>query len=294
MATVADRCLLRLVPEIRPKRPAIGARTVAMFEQLRAEAGIELVGFAYAGSIEKGTGLRRYRDRECSIPGQAVDLVVELAPGERPDHELHQRLALVAERCFVAAGQADELDFRRDGLRWRLLPILAQRGAEGYTQRLLAPGRAVRTSVRAHTLDVRERTRASIERCPTVGFNDCVRLLKWWHAVRPAELELSNFVLERLAIAAHDRLGIHDDFAATLAAWAEWLAEFDVRTLVDPAGDQAPLASACSDHDRRALARWFSDGALALREAMTGSDVQAVAEQLGVRMFGPAIVRAVG
>ncbi|HLT39816.1 MAG TPA: hypothetical protein VK034_26220 [Enhygromyxa sp.] len=296
MATAADRCLLRFVPQIRPKRPSVGARTTAMFEQLRTEAlaeGIELIRFAYAGSIEKGTGLRRYRDRECSIPGQAVDLVVEIAPGESPTHEIYLQLEELAGYCFDAAGQADELDFRRDRLRWRLLPILAQRGPDGYGQWLVSPGRADRTSVRTHTRDVRERTRASIEQHPSVGFNDCVRLLKWWLATRPAEVELPSFVVERLAIAAYDQLGVHDGFAATLAAWAERLAELDARGLVDPAGEGRPLLAGWSEHDRDALARWFADGAGALREARASSDPRTIAERLGEQMFGPALVRAI-
>jgi hypothetical protein len=300
MATAADRCLLRLVTWIRPKRPAHGARTLAMFEQLRAEAlavGIELIRFAYAGSLEKGTGLRRYRDRECSIPGQAVDLVVELAPGEPPNRELHLQLQAVGERCFATVGQADDLDFRRDRLCWRLLPILAQRGPEGYLQWLLGPERATRTLVSAHTRDVRQRTRASIERVPNVGFNDCVRLLKWWHAARPPERALPSFVLERLAIVAFDRLGVYDGFAVTLATWAAQLEEIDPRTLVDPVGDGAPLLVEWTDRDCHALAQWWAEGAQILREAAAsnegGSDEGAVAEQLGVRMFGPAIVRAV-
>jgi hypothetical protein len=298
MATAADRCLLRLVGELRPKRPAaLGARTTAMFEQLRAEARaeeIELLRFIYGGSIEKGTGLRRYRDRECSIPGQAVDLVIEVAPGEPITHELHVRLASIAERCFIAAGQADELDFRRDRLRWRLLPIFAQRGPEGFVQRLVLPDRTRLTSVRVHARDVRQRTRKSVEQYPSIGFNDCVRLLKWWQAVRPDAAELPSFVLERLAIAAFDRLGVRDGFATTLAAWTEYLATFDPleqRALIDPVSDE--LLIAWSDQSHRALQQWFADGAQALREAGELTDEHALAEQLAARMFGPELVRAV-
>lgn len=295
MATAADRCLLRLVAQIRPKRPDLGPRTVAMFERLRAEAqveGLDLIRFGYAGSIEKGTGLRRYRDRECSIPGQAVDLVVEIAPGELPDLATHRRLGAVAERCFAAAGQADERDFRRDRLRWRLLPIVAQRGSQGYVQWLLTDGRTVRTSVSAHTREVRARTRASIAGVPGVGFNDCVRLLKWWHAARPPDPELPSFVLERLAIGVFDQLGVLPGFAATLAAWTERLIDFDLRTLVDPVGDEAPLLAEWGVREHRALARWLAEGAQILHEASRGSDQLVVAEQLAVRMFGPAIFRA--
>jgi hypothetical protein len=292
MAT-ADRCLLRFIAHNRPKRPAL-ARTSAMFEQLRAEAlaeGIELLRFAYAGSIEKGTGLRRYRDRECSIPGQAVDLVVELTPGQLPSYATHVRLAAVAERCFAAAGQADALDFRRDRLSWRLLPILAQRGESGYVQWRLTPERALQTLVSAHTREVRERTRASIEQVANVGFNDCVRLLKWWQAARPPESMLPSFVLERLAILAFDRLGVREGFAVTLEAWANLLVDVDPRTLLDSAGDHAPLLLDWVDRDRHALAQWFCDGAEALREAATINDERSVTELLAERMFGHALVR---
>jgi hypothetical protein len=296
MPTAADRCLLRLVAQIRPKRPNLGARTTAMFEQLRVNArseGIELVGFAYAGSIEKGTGLRRYRDRERSIPGQAVDLVLELAPGEPPTHAIHLQLASIAERCFTAAGQADELDFRLDRLQWRLLPILAQRGPEGYVQRLLEPDGARVTSVRAHTLDVRARTRASIEQAPSVGFNDCVRLLKWWQAIHPCTPAVPSFALERLAIAAFDRVGVRDGYAATLAAWTDLLEVFDVRDLVDPASDgHHELLPAWSDPDRHALAQSFAAATKALREAAALDDELAAAELLATRMFGPVLNRA--
>jgi hypothetical protein len=296
MATAADRCLLRLVMQIRPKRPALGARTTGMFELLRAEAraeGLELLRFIYAGSIEKGTGVRRYRDRECSIPGQAVDLVIELAPGEPLDSSTYVRLASVAERCFAAAGQADELDFRRDRLSWRLLPIFAQRGPDGFVQRLVEPSRTRVTCVRTHTQDVRDRTRASVEQLPSVGFNDCVRLLKWWQATRPSTPELPSFALERLAIAAFDWLGVRDGFATTLAAWTEQLESYDLRELVDPAGDEQPLLPSWSERDRRSLARWFAEGARALHEVAALSDERSVAEQLAASMFGPALVRAI-
>lgn len=301
MATVADRCLLRLVAQIRPKRPALGARTVAMFEQLRVEAraeGIELVGFVYAGSIEKGTGLRRYRDRERSIPGQAVDLVVELAPGELPNYDMYVRLASVADRCFAAAGQAEDLDFRRDRLQWRLLPIVAQRGPNGYVQRLLQPNGARVTSVRTHIQDVRARTRAAAEQCASVGFNDCVRLLKWWHGTFPIVPELPSFAIERLAIAAFDQLGVRDGFATTLAAWTEALAAYDLRELVDsidvgePTGDGHELLPSWSDRDRRAVAECFAEAARALREAAELDDEPAVAELLAARMFGPTLTRS--
>lgn len=296
MATAADRCLLRFVAEIRPKRPALGPRTTAMFERLRAEAsveGLELLRFAYAGSMEKGTGLRRYRDRECSIPGQAVDLVLELAPGEPPTHATYVQLATVAERCFMAAGQADPLDFRRARLSWRVLPILAQRGPAGYVQRLLQPEGARVTSVRAHILDVRARTRASLERSQ-VGFNDCVRLLKWWHAVRPTTPVLSSFALERLAIESFDRVGVREGFTSTLAAWLEQLERFDVRELVDPASDGPhQLLPGWSDHDRHALAQCFADAAKALRESIELDDELAAAERLAASMFGPMLTRSV-
>lgn len=295
MATAADRCLLRFVAAIRPKRPALGPRTTAMFERLRAEAsmeGLELLRFAYAGSMEKGTGLRRYRDRECSIPGQAVDLVVELAPGEPPTHATYVQLAAIAERCFVAAGQADPLDFRRARLQWRLLPILAQRGPAGYVQRLLQPEGARVTSVRAHILDVRARTRASAERSQ-VGFNDCVRLLKWWQAVHPSTPALSSFAIERLAIESFDRVGVHEGFAGTLAAWLELLERFDIRELIDPASDGLrPLLPNCSHRDRHALAHCFADAAASLRHASELADEQAAAELLAASMFGPMLARS--
>ena len=281
MATAADRCLLRLLARIRPKRPALGPRTIAMFEQLRAEAraeGIELLRYVLAGSMEKGTGLRRYRDRERSIPGQAVDLVVELAPGEPPTYATHLQLASIAERCFAGAGQADDLDFRADRLQWRLLPIVAQRGADGYVQRLLLPSGARVTSVRRHNDDVRMRTRVSIEQCATVGFNDCVRLLKWWRASGP---ELPGFALERLAIAAFDRVGVREGFATTLLAWADVLASYDTRELIDPAGDgRRELLPSWSAQDREALAGWFAEGARALREANELADEREAAERL--------------
>src|SRR5690606_11842357 len=181
MATAADRCLLRFAPQIRPTRPSVGARTTAMFEQLRTAARaerLELTRCADAGSIEKGTGRRRYPGRECSVPGQPVELVVEIAPGESPTHEIYLQLGELAGYCFDAAGQADELDFRRDRLRWRLLPLLAQRGPDGSGQCLVSPARADRTSVRTHTRDVRERTRASREPHPSVGRTACLRPLK--------------------------------------------------------------------------------------------------------------------
>lgn len=293
----ADRCLQRFVATIRPRRPKHGARTLAMFAELREAArveGLELLRLVYAGSLEAGTGLRRYQDRECSIPGQALDLVVELGPGPPPSYATFLRLEPLAARCFARAGVAGDADFRRDRLRWRLLPIFAQRGPQGFVQHLLVPGRAFQTSVRVHAQAVRDRTRASVAQVPSVAFNDCVRLLKWWRHARPPSallpFELPSFALERLAIASFDQLGVREGFAATLAAWAGHLASFNARALADPAGDHRELLFGWSEREHQALSRWFGEGAEQLRQATRAATEASAAQQLALALFGPAVL----
>jgi hypothetical protein len=293
VVSVADLALRRLVELIRPCRPQLGARTTVMFEELRAAAraeGIELLRFTYAGSMVHGTGLRHHRDRECSVPGQAADLVVELGPNEVPDYATYLRLAALAERCFAAAGAAAEHDFRRARLCWRLLPILAQRGdqpGEGIPQYWVEPNRRIQTSVGAHSRDVRARTRASTEQVPSVAFNDCVRLLKWWRHARPPDgVEARSFVLERLAIVAYDRLGAREGFAQTLLAWTRLLSEPDARSDLHEQLEPS-MIDRWSHAEYSALARWFATGAETLERASTLSDERELSERLALDMFGP-------
>lgn len=269
------RRFVEFVRPRRPKRSAAVARVVECLSERAADEAIDVIEFAYTGSIEKGTGLRAYDDGDVVVPGQDVDIAlvigdVEVARVAR----VYARLAELFGACLAERGQLGDRDFRKSRLQLELAPVLDVRGLGQFwiaEDRSLTP-----ISLREQIERVRSRTRRSVQSNPRVPFNDAVRLLKWWHLARPPKRGrgLGGVEIERLAAYTYDRVGVDESWEQTLAKWCAALAEAGPAQAVDPA-----------------LRAWFDGGREALERAgerAEAGELHQADAALAERMFGAA------
>lgn len=277
----AHACLRRFVEFTRPRNPRPArARAARFVDDLRERVdgrGVDVLGFFYAGSTEKGTALRRFKSRESDIPGQGLDLVISV--GMLPVSSIvsaQKTLAVAAEGLLEAERARLERDFRRDRATLELAPVLDVRGLGQFH---VSPDRSIMpVNVRHEHEQIKKRTRSAASLNAKIGFNDAIRLLKWWRYARPPREPVrapTSLELERLAAAAFDGVGVGPTWQATLAMWCAWLAH-------DPPRVHLPAP----------FGEWFAHGASVFAEIDALTERADIVERLDLELFGSACTHA--
>lgn len=184
-----------------------------------------------SGSFAKGTGLRRHMRGGAEHEGQDIDCPFVVSRKDEDGDALTGllgRFERYAKQSYPKTPRertksSVKLSFVESRRNFDLVPMLAVDGNDEEQILLRGNGERRRTSIQRHTTFICNRTKLSREVRGPVGFNDCVRLAKWWREYQVTQSKIltavPTFLIDLLCAKAFDEMSVQASYAATLQTW---------------------------------------------------------------------------
>ena len=238
------KCFVDFIAPEPEKRDDIKRQADEIRDCIESKAkddGYIVAASAYSGSFAKKTGLRRQLQGNDEVEGQDIDIGFILEDRDADGNPLgcmvHTFEGYLRDRWPDSevgyTKSSATIRFTGSKNQFDAVPLI-KTGRKNIQKLIRFDDERRQSSVQQQTEFIKKRNRKSNDLIGVVGFNHCLRLVKWWRYQRQSESgifgngrkdpKVPSFLLDLLCAKAFDEESVGTTYPETLARWFGFLA----------------------------------------------------------------------